>query len=88
MEQDATVLPFQRRSYEAKAHSIAVDGLDMKVSGTLDGYIDLAIGGSDGQRLTWSLSCDGARMLIAALNGTITDIQTNCLFHRDPLLIG
>jgi hypothetical protein len=85
----AKVIQFRRApSYEAKLQVFLADGLEFHVAGTLDGYIDFAVVTSDGASLTYSLSCDGSRQIIAALHLVIDDIQANCLFDRDPLLVG
>lgn len=65
------------RTYRAKAFLAGA----FETSGTLDGYLDFAT-----PKGTWQLSLDDARALIAALNGAINDVQTNCLYDRDVLL--
>ena len=80
------VIPFGRPSYCAKLCVETLSGLDVRIAGTLDGYIDLAIRPVSTPNITYSLSCDDARQLIAMLHSVISDIQGNCLFDRDPLL--
>lgn len=77
-----TVIPFMPKSYDAKLSVVHLSGHELHIAGTLDGFIDFAIGGK-----TYSFTCDDARTLIAALHATVGDIQTNCLFDRDPLLM-
>lgn len=81
-----SVVPFARRSYKAKPQSFMASGLRFDLAGTLDGFVDMAVTQSDGRHLTYSLTCDELRQLIAASHAVIEDIQTNCLFDRDPLL--
>jgi len=54
-----------------------------QLSGTLDGFIDLATPSAG----TYQLSLDEARALVAALNGAIADVKANCLYDRDALLL-
>lgn len=86
---ETTVLPFQRRSYEAKAFRWVSDSMDAVLSGTLDGFIDFALS-SGMPRVgmgTHTLTCDEARALAAALLSAAEDVQACCLFDRDPLLV-
>lgn len=73
-----------QKSYAAKLSALHLSGIaePVHIAGTLDGFIDFAFGGK-----TWNLTCDDARMLIAALHATVDDIQAHCLFDRDPLLV-
>lgn len=88
-DDQTTIIPFRRRSYEAKAFRWSSGGLDAILSGTLDGFIDLAL--SEGPTCihagTHLLTCDEARALAAALLSAAEDVQENCLFDRDPLLM-
>ena len=52
-----------------------------KVAGTLDGFMDLAT-----PKGTCLLSIEEAHALIAAINNSIADIESNCLCERDALL--
>lgn len=81
------VVPFQRCGYEAKLVRFQASGFEFHIAGTLDGFIDLAIVRSDGSHLTYIITCDDARRLIAGLNTVVDDIQRNCLFDRDPFLV-
>lgn len=53
------------------------------MGGTLDGYIDFAIP----RGKTFQLSLGEARAMIAALQGAVADVQANCLYDRDTLLV-
>ncbi|HEY3620711.1 MAG TPA: hypothetical protein VGK96_28240 [Candidatus Sulfotelmatobacter sp.] len=72
------VIAFPPRTYSAKSF---VAGC-FQVSGTLDGYIDLAIpeGG------TYVLDIDEVKVLRDALTGALDDVRANCLYERDALL--
>ena len=87
----SNVIQFGRQTYVAKLTHLALGAptrATFSMAGTLDGYVDFAIAGKQGEFLgTYQLSCDEARQLIAALNSVVTDIQTNCLYDRDPLLL-
>ena len=91
MEQsETTITPFQRakpRTYEAKCFKVFGSGFEFQVAGTLDGFLDLAVIQSDGSHLTYNITCNDARALAAALNSGASDVQENCLFDRDPLLM-
>lgn len=80
------VVSIRPRSYEAKPVRLFVSGLEIQTSGTLDGFIDFAVIESNGKSATYLITCEDARRIIAGLNSVISDIQTNCLFDRDPLL--
>ena len=71
------VVIFPARTYAAKPHY----GAEFQMSGTLDGFIDFATDCG-----TYVLSLDEARAVVAALNGAIDDVTTNCLYDRDVLL--
>jgi hypothetical protein len=75
------IVALKPRSYEAKLQRLNIGGVSVHIAGTLDGFIDFAIGPR-----TYTMTRDDARSLIAALHTTIGDIQANCLFDRDPLL--
>ncbi len=81
-----TVVPFARKSYEAKLITFHASGFEFHLGGTLDGFVDLAVICSNGEARTYTISCDDARVLIASLNTVVKDIQDNCLFDRDHLL--
>lgn len=80
------VIPF-RRSYEAKQIEIDASGLTVIAAGTLDGFIDFVVRTGDGRGLTYQITRDDARAVIAALHAVVADITANCLFDRDPLLM-
>lgn len=82
-----TVVAFPRRTYSAKAQTFEVSGLQITIAGTLCGHIDFAIQESSGRHATYSLTTDDAHRMIAALHTVVGDIQANCLFDRDPLLM-
>ena len=81
------VIALHPKSYSAKLHVLHVSGFDIHIAGTLDGLVDLAIITSNGKSRTYNLTCDDARALIAALHSAVSDVQQNCLFDRDPLLM-
>jgi hypothetical protein len=66
---------------------VLASGLEIHVAGTLDGFLDFAVIESDGRSCTYSLTCDDARLVAAALISGANDVQANCLFDRDPLLL-
>lgn len=74
-------------TYNAKQETIEASGYEIKIAGTLDGYIDFCITCSDGSHLTYRLTRDNAVMIIAGLQSVINDINKNCLFERDQLLL-
>ena len=77
-----SVIPFQRKSYEAKRFDAPVGCAKFEIAGTLDGFIDFALP----SRGTYQLTLDEARAIVAALNSAIDDVKANCLYDRDPLL--
>jgi hypothetical protein len=81
------VVPFKRRSYEAKQVEVFASGMTVIAAGTLDGFMDFVVQASDGTRLGHQITRDDARSIIAGLNAVVADITTNCLFDRDPLLM-
>lgn len=81
-----SIVPFPRPTYAAKLQVIRTDGLEFKIAGTLDGYLDFCAITSDGAHRTLSLSRDGARALIASIHAVLSDIDRNCMFDRDALL--
>ena len=78
----------QSNTYTAKRFEWASDSLRVRTSGTLEGFIDLALFDGAGEHTaTHQLTCDEARALAAKLLGVADDVQANCLFDRDALLI-
>jgi hypothetical protein len=61
----------------------------MKViaAGTLEGFLDFVVQASDGRSITYQITRDDARSIIAALHAVVDDITANCLFERDALLM-
>ena len=80
------IIQFGPNTYVARLEKLTVSGLDIKISGTLDGYIDFAVTPVDQKSRTYSLTCDDARRIMAALGSVVADVQGNCLFERDGLL--
>lgn len=80
------VYQIKQKTYTAKPTKFSASGFGITIAGTLDGYIDLAITQSDGESLTYNMSCDDIRLLVAGLNTTIEDIRKNCLYDKDALL--
>lgn len=70
-------------TFNAKLFEVSWESEVFKVSGTLDGFIDLAVP----KRGTYPLSVDEARNLSKALNGAISDVQANCLYEQDASLL-
>jgi hypothetical protein len=83
----AEVIQFNRRSYSAKLLVLEASALRFTISGTLCGHLDFCIQESNGQSGTYTLTSADACRLIAALHAVVGDIQTHCLFERDPLLM-
>jgi hypothetical protein len=81
------IVPFAHKTYTAKLEQLTASGLDIRIAGSLDGYIDFAVTPVDRPGLTYSLTRDDARRIIAALNAVIADVLENCLFEWDALLI-
>lgn len=79
------VLEF-RSTYRAKLERVNASGLDIKIAGTLDGMVDFAVTDSDSHR-TYSISCEDARNISKALLAVADDIEKNCLYDRDALLM-
>jgi hypothetical protein len=74
-------------TYTAKEFRVQTLGRTFQMSGTLDGFIDFCVKEDSGGHWTVTLDCSEARVLAAALLGAAEDIQANCLFDRDALLI-
>jgi hypothetical protein len=79
-----------RKTYVAKLEKLTVSGLDIRIAGTLDGFIDFAVTLVDGSSLTYSLTCEDARRIIAALGSVVATFKgTVCLsgmrcWRNDP----
>jgi hypothetical protein len=86
-DSNVAILPFKRRTYEAKRQEVFASGMTLIAAGTLDGYLDFVVQAQDGQRLIHQITRDDARAIIAALHAVVDDITINCLFDRDPLLM-
>jgi hypothetical protein len=80
------VIYLQPRTYVAKSQTVSVPSVEFKMSGTLDGFIDLAVTQNDGSHLTYPLTCDEALELSEALCATVKDVKHNCLYDKDALL--
>ena len=78
------VLKFPSPTYRAKSFTSPFENEEFQLSGTLDGFIDLAVPNGG----TYPLSVEEAKLLVAALSGAIADVQANCLYERDALLVG
>ena len=81
------VIVMRPMSYEAILSKVSTPSCQFLIAGTLEGGIDFAVVPTEGRSATYSLTCDDARTLIAGLHRTVDDIQRNCLFDRDPLLV-
>lgn len=77
------LLEMPAKTYKAKLFEVLIGISSFKLAGTLDGFIDFAIPDVG----TYPLSLDEARLLVAALTGAISDIEANCLYERDCLLV-
>ena len=82
-----TVISFPAKTYSAKLVELACSGLSIKIAGTLDGYIDFALTEAEGSHRTYSFTRDDARQIIAGLHTIVADIERNCLFEHDALLL-
>jgi hypothetical protein len=78
----SNVLRMPHRTFKAKLFEVSCEDASFKVAGTLDGFIDLATPNG-----TYVLSLEEVRALISALNSTITDVQSNCLYDADSRLM-
>lgn len=75
-----------RREYAAKPVQLNTDeGYTIRMAGTLEGSIDFCIQTTT-TSLTYVLTPDDARQLIAGLHTVNRDIRDNCMFDRDPRL--
>ena len=80
------VVQMPAKTYNAKLQTLILSGLEVKIAGTLDGFIDLAVLPIHGISRTYSLTQGDALLLISALHAVVDDIAKNCLFDRDALL--
>lgn len=69
------------KTYTSKLFSVPCGAEILKLSGTLDGFIDLATANA-----TYPLTIDEAKALRVALSGAIADVETKCLYDSDALL--
>lgn len=77
-----------RPEYSAKPVQFRTDeGYAVKMSGTLEGSLDFCIETAT-RSLTYVLTPHDAHQIIAGLHTICRDIQNNCLFERDPRLLG
>lgn len=76
-----------RRTYRAKRAEVQSCGCNFIMSGTLDGYCDLVIEYPSGSHAHAFLDPGGLRLFAAAAIATAEDIERNCLYDRDPLLM-
>ncbi len=81
----AKLLQF-RSTYRSILEQLSASGFEIKIAGTLDGFVDLAITESDGKHRTYNISPEEAKRLSGALLKVVDDIQRNCLYDRDALL--
>ena len=76
------------KSYSAKTEFWQEHSLGVQMCGTLDGFIDFALSNALGKHLgTHTITCEKARELAAKLLIIVDDVQKNCLFDNDPLLV-
>ena len=76
------VVPFRQRTYAAKGFTVETSFGTFKISGTLEGHVDLAVPNGG----TYALTQDEMRLLLAAMNGALEDVHSNCLYDGDALL--
>jgi hypothetical protein len=94
MSKQSNLIPFRRReaprSYEAKSQIVETcggKGVAFLMAGELEGLIDFCVTDPDGSHRTYQLSRDEATLLANALLAVVRDVNENCLFDRDPLLV-
>jgi hypothetical protein len=73
------VLVMPPPTYKACLFTVAWEGKKFSISGTLDGYVDLAL--PDGG--TYQLTPTEAGSLALALEKSCEDIERNCLYDED-----
>lgn len=74
-------------TYSAKPVSFtSTRGYKILLSGTLDGYIDLSIETSEGN-LTYLITPEDAAELAVCIAEVCVDINRNCLYDNDSLLM-
>jgi hypothetical protein len=74
-------------TYCAKGFAFEAGQLRISISGELEGLIDFSLSNLDAHWFTWQLTCDQARELASKLLSAAQDVQSNCLFDNDALLI-
>lgn len=80
------VVPLTPKLYASTPVALTSDeGYELAISGTLEGSIDFSVVTAVGN-VTYVLTPDDAHRIIAALHEVCDDIQTNCMFDRDPRL--
>lgn len=81
------VLLFERKSYNAKPQHLNVSGLNLTMAGTLDGFIDFVMETNNDKRIIYNITKADAISIISAFHAVINDINANCLFDLDPMLL-
>lgn len=76
-----------KKTYSAKPFKVFGSGLEFHMSGTLDGFIDFAIIEADGKSRTYIITPVDARLLAVNLAATADDVDKNCLYDNDALLM-
>jgi hypothetical protein len=83
----SNVVSLPRKTYEAKSFVVRNCGVEIRMSGTLDGYIDLCFVESNGRHVTYTLDPGGMRLIANAALGVADDVTKNCLYEADTLLL-
>jgi hypothetical protein len=81
-----SVIAFRKRTYTAKSFSLYTKGLEFRLSGTLDGMIDLAVMDNAGNSRTYPIEPSQARQLADKLCAAALDVELHCLYDNDALL--
>lgn len=76
------VISMKPKTYRAQLFEMAGSGVNIKIAGTLDGFLDFALVGDK----TYILTCEEAKRLADLLIAAIADVKTNCLYDNDVLL--
>ena len=87
MSAEIVTLHPERKSYEAKLIRVPASGFEFRIAGTLCGGIDVAIIERSGKSGTHNIDPGEARVLADALLRVAADVEQNCLYDNDPLLM-
>jgi len=76
-----------KKTYSAVLSKVFCSGLEFHMAGTLDGFIDFAVIEANGKSRTYSIAPVDARLLAVNLVATADDVDKNCLYDNDALLM-